>query len=114
MCDWSTDVCSSDLLLLASLARGSRFGVERLRNRRRAAPVRKLDDSDRPALGSLRDLEDVGSVDRLRRLDPFAVDVHAAAEHRRRREAPRLEEPRSPQPFVHAYLLHDETLDAAG
>src|SRR5579871_1022168 len=87
---------------LALLLRLGRLRVERRGDGRRAAPFGEPGHDNGAPRGAETDLELVAGPDLTRRLHALAADLDMPGEDELGRGAPRLREPRRPQPFVDA------------
>ena len=92
---------------LPLLERLRRLLVERRGDRCRAAAVGDAGHDD--GAGNLPDanLDCLAAGDLPSGLDARAADLDVAGEDELRRSAPRLREPRRPEPLVDAYALHE-------
>lgn len=92
---------------LPLLDRLRRLLVERRSDLRRAAPVgkRRYDDCARNVADA--DLDPLAGRDLARRLHALAADLDVAGKDELRRGAPRLREPRRPEPFIDSHSLHE-------
>src|SRR6266850_7893368 len=79
--------------------------VELRRLRSRAATLAQREHRDVPGEGSVAYDQRVSGLERLRRLDPFAVHLRLPALDRRCCQRAGLVKPRSPQPFVYSQSL---------